>query len=75
LDSAHGQAQIFGWIGAFVIGIGFYSLSKMGRLMPFAVHRGWQSWTLWTSGTALHWVTGVYRWHWRSLVPLSAFFC
>src|SRR5215469_12742868 len=26
---AHGQAQIFGWIGSFIIGIGFYSLTKM----------------------------------------------
>ena len=34
---AHGHAQIFGWIGTFVIGIGYYSLSKMGGLMPVAV--------------------------------------
>lgn len=69
---AHGQAQMFGWIGTFVIGIGFYSLSKMGRLMPFAVNRGWQSWALWTPGVALHWIAGVYAWHWRILLPLSA---
>lgn len=30
----YGHAQIFGWIGTFVIGIGYYSLSKMGRLVP-----------------------------------------
>jgi hypothetical protein len=70
---AHGQAQIFGWIGAFVIGIGFYSLSKMGRLQPFAVSRGWQSWALWTAGVAFHWATGVYGWEWRLMLPLSAF--
>src|SRR5674476_382514 len=34
---AHGHAQIFGWIGTFIIGIGYYSLSKMGRLMPFTL--------------------------------------
>jgi hypothetical protein len=34
---AHGHAQIFGWIGTFIIGIGYYSLAKMGRLRPFAV--------------------------------------
>ena len=34
---AHGHAQIFGWLGTFIIGIGYYSLSKMGRLMPFAL--------------------------------------
>ncbi|MBV8551646.1 MAG: hypothetical protein JOY54_10120 [Acidobacteriaceae bacterium] len=69
---AHGQAQMFGWVGAFVIGIGFYSLSKMGRLMRFAVSRGWLSWGLWTSGALLHWMTGVYAWHWRLMYPFSA---
>lgn len=69
---AHGQAQIFGWIGTFIIGIGFYSLSKMGRLRPFAVSRGWQSWALWTLGISLHWLTGVYGWQWRVMLPFSA---
>lgn len=69
---AHGQAQVFGWIGTFVIGIGFYSLSKMGRLKPFAVSRGWQSWILWTLGVGLHWTAGVYAWNWRVLLPFSA---
>ncbi|HXE13306.1 MAG TPA: hypothetical protein VN633_14365, partial [Bryobacteraceae bacterium] len=68
---AHGQAQIFGWIGAFVIGIGFYSLSKMGRLMPFAISRGWQSWGLWTAGVSVRWATGVYGWQWRIMLPFS----
>src|ERR1035437_10013656 len=40
---AHGHAQIFGWIGTFIIGIGYYSLSKMGRVVPFAASRGWVS--------------------------------
>ena len=50
---AHGHAQIFGWIGTFIIGIGYYSLSKMVRLMPAAVSRGWASWALWTCGITL----------------------
>src|SRR6516164_219215 len=37
---AHGHAQIFGWLGTFILGIGFYSLSKMGNLLPFAVSQG-----------------------------------
>jgi hypothetical protein len=69
---AHGQAQLFGWIGTFVIGIGFYSLSKMGRLRPFAIRRGWQSGALWVSGISLRWVAGIYGWHWRVLLPVSA---
>lgn len=26
---AHGQAQIFGWVGFFILGMGFHSLTKM----------------------------------------------
>ena len=69
---AHGHAQIFGWIGTFILGIGFYSLSKMGRLPSFAVSRGWTCFALWTTGAALRWIAGVLEWRWRILLPLSA---
>ena len=69
---AHGHAQIFGWIGTFIIGIGYFSLSKMGAIAPFAVSRGWVSWGLWTSGVALRWAANVSLWNWRVLLPLSA---
>ena len=69
---AHGHAQIFGWIGTFIIGIGYYSLSKMGGLKPVAVSRGWTSWALWTGGVSLRWVANVTEFHWRLLLPLSA---
>jgi hypothetical protein len=69
---AHGHAQIFGWLGTFIIGIGFYSLSKMGGLMPFAVGRGWTSWALWTAGVALRWTANVTEWNWRAVLPVSA---
>jgi len=69
---AHGHAQIFGWIGTFIIGIGYYSLTKMGRLKPFAVGRGWTSWALWTAGLTLRWLANVSEWNWRVLLPLSA---
>ncbi len=29
---AHGHAQVFGWIGSFILGIGFYSIPKLRRL-------------------------------------------
>ncbi|HEX3748902.1 MAG TPA: hypothetical protein VHW09_33490 [Bryobacteraceae bacterium] len=70
---AHGHAQIFGWLGTFIIGIGYYSLSKMGGLMPFAASRGWISWALWTVGVALRWIANVTEFDWRLLLPLSAF--
>lgn len=71
---AHGHAQIFGWIGTFIIGIGYYSLSKMGKVLPFAVSRAWLSWGLWTLGLVLRWVANVNLWHWRVLLPASAGF-
>lgn len=69
---AHGHAQIFGWIGTFILGIGFYSLSKMGRLPAFAISRGWTCFALWVTGAALRWIAGVAEWQWRVLLPLSA---
>jgi hypothetical protein len=69
---AHGHAQIFGWIGTFIIGIGYYSLSKMGRLKAFAVSRGWTSWALWACGITIRWVANVTEWNWRFLLPVSA---
>ncbi|MBS1799101.1 MAG: NnrS family protein [Acidobacteria bacterium] len=69
---AHGQAQIFGWIGSFIIGIGFYSLTKMQSTTRFPVLAGWAAWALWTSGITCRWVGGATGWHWRVLLPLSA---
>jgi hypothetical protein len=69
---AHGHAQIFGWIGTFVIGIGYYSLSKMGGLMPVAVSRAWASWALWTGGVTMRWAANVTEYQWRVLLPVSA---
>jgi uncharacterized protein involved in response to NO len=71
---AHGHAQIFGWIGTFILGIGFYSIPKLRRLNAFALSAAWPCWVLWTSGAALRWLTTVYQWHWRTLLPLSAVF-
>ncbi len=69
---AHGHAQLFGWLGTFIIGIGFYSLSKMGATRPVAVRAGWTAWVLWSGGAALRWAANVSGWEWRTLLPLSA---
>jgi hypothetical protein len=71
---AHGHAQAFGWIGTFIIGIGFFSLSKMGAVSPNAITRGWWSWGLWTTGVSMRWAVGVYEWQWQILMPVSALF-
>ena len=69
---AHGHAQIFGWIGTFILGIGFYSIPKLRRMNPFALWAPWTCWGLWSLGTSLRWLTGVYQWQWRFVLPLSA---
>ena len=69
---AHGHAQIFGWIGTFILGIGFYSIPKLRRMNPFAPRAAWVCWVLWTSGVSLRWLTGVYEWQWRVVLPASA---
>lgn len=69
---AHGHAQIFGWIGSFILGIGFYSIPKQRRVSSFELSRVCSAWALWTTGVALHWLCTVYQWHWRGLLPFSA---
>ncbi len=71
---AHGHAQIFGWIGTFIIGIGFYSIPRANGNTRFALWRGWATWILWTLGVTTRWYANISAWHWRVLLPLSAAF-
>jgi uncharacterized protein involved in response to NO len=65
---AHGHSQVFGWIGSFVLGIGFYSQpltrANRGRLPIMC-------WGLWTAGLLLHWLADAYLWQWRIALPVS----
>ena len=70
---AHGHAQIFGWIGSFILGIGFYSIPKLRRAaQPFALWTAWLCWVLWTTAVTLRWAANVYLWHWRAFLPATA---
>jgi uncharacterized protein involved in response to NO len=69
---AHGHAQIFGWIGSFILGIGFYSIPKLRRMNSLDLWVVWTAWALWTSGVSLRWLVGIYLWGWRVLLPGSA---
>ncbi len=65
----HGHAQMFGWIGSFILGIGFYSQPARGKSVlriPMACF------VLWTSGVALRWSANIYGCHWRTLFVVSA---
>lgn len=65
---AHGHSQVFGWIGSFVLGIGFYSQPRTransGRLPIYC-------WLFWTLGLSLRWLAAAYSWHWRISLPIA----
>ncbi|HET9100139.1 MAG TPA: hypothetical protein VFN62_07090 [Acidobacteriaceae bacterium] len=67
----HGHAQVFGWIGSFILGIGFYSQPTHGRSV---VRIPLVCFVLWTPGVAMRWVANIYGWHWRALFPISGGF-
>jgi uncharacterized protein involved in response to NO len=69
---AHGHAQLFGWVGTFILGIGFYSIPKLRKLKPFALWEGWLCWGLWVVGVTARWVSNIYPWQWRIIMPMSA---
>jgi uncharacterized protein involved in response to NO len=69
---AHGHAQVFGWVGSFILGIGFYSVPKLRNAEKPAFWTAWVCWVLWTLGISLRWSANIYLWHWRFLLPASA---
>ena len=68
---AHGHAQLFGWLGTFILGIGYYAIPRL-RLSPFSRAAAWTTYALWTSGAAIRWAIGTWPWQWRLLLILSA---
>lgn len=69
---AHGQAQVFGWVGSFILGISLYVLPKFRGRSLRSFKRAWAVWVLWTLGVAWHWLGIVYSWHWREALIGSA---
>jgi hypothetical protein len=67
----HGHAQVFGWIGSFILGIGFYSQPTRGRS---ATRISLLCFGLWSVGVALRWTANIYGWQWRIAIPVSAGF-
>ena len=68
---AHGHAQVFGWIGTFILGIGFYSIPKLRKGARRQISGAWICLLLWALGAAMRWAAGSYEWNWRLLLPLS----
>jgi hypothetical protein len=69
---AHGQAQLLGWVGTFILGISLYVLPKiMGRTIA-RLDLVWVDWALWTAGVAWRWWIGVRGNYWRFGLIASA---
>ena len=68
---AHGHAQVFGWVGSFILGIGFYSIPRLRGATSSSFRRAWVCWAMWTVGVALRWISNVYGWEWRLFLPTS----
>ncbi|MGH9485555.1 MAG: NnrS family protein, partial [Terriglobales bacterium] len=56
---AHGQAQVLGWVGSFILGISLFMLPKLRRLANRRMEWGWLAWSLWTAGAIIRWRAGT----------------
>ncbi len=69
---AHGLAQLFGWVGSFILGISLYVLPKF-RGRPLKIFGTmWLIWALWTAGVAWRWWAGIGTREWRAALVGSA---
>ena len=69
---AHGQAQLLGWVGTFILGISLYVLPKISGRFIARLDLVWFDWALWTAGVAWRWWIGVSGNHWRFGLVASA---
>ena len=67
---AHGHAQIFGWLGTFILGIGYYTIPRL-RLAAWSPRAACATYVLWTAGVTMRWAVGSWPWNWRVLFPLA----
>ncbi|HUP59640.1 MAG TPA: NnrS family protein [Thermoanaerobaculia bacterium] len=68
---AHGHAQIFGWLGTFILGIGYYAIPRL-RLAAWSPFAAWTTYALWTAGVTMRWAVGTWPPdQWRVLFPLA----
>jgi uncharacterized protein involved in response to NO len=69
---AHGQAQLLGWVGTFILGISLYVLPKISGRFIARLDLVWLDWALWTAGVAWRWWIGVSGNYWRVGLVTSA---
>lgn len=69
---SHGHAQLFGWIGAFMIGICLYTVPKFRGGAIRSLAAGWVMFALWTAAVAARWAAALWNWHVETVWPLAA---
>ena len=69
---AHGHAQLFGWVGSFILGISLYALPKFRGAALRSLPAGWAIFGLWTVGTCLRWASSFWGWQTAILAPAAA---
>jgi hypothetical protein len=62
---AHGQAQLLGWVGSFILGISIYVLPKIQGRGLKRFWEAWITWFCWTAGVMFHWWAGFGLPFWR----------
>lgn len=56
---AHGQAQILGWVGSFMLGIALFILPKRQVADRRHIRLGWLAWALWSAAALIRWRAGT----------------
>ncbi len=69
---AHGHAQLFGWVGTFILGISIYVLPKIQGRGLKRLGEAWAAWISWTLGVSLRWWAGFSGLHWRTMLLPAA---
>lgn len=69
---AHGHAQLFGWVGTFILGISIYVLPKIQGRGLKSFREVWAVWAIWTAGVGLRWWAGFGSGPWREFFVLGA---
>jgi uncharacterized protein involved in response to NO len=69
---AHGHAQLFGWVGSFMIGISLHTVAKFRGTRIRSLAAGWTMCALWTAAVGVRWLAGVADWRDPFSMPVAA---
>ncbi len=68
----HGHAQLFGWVGTFIIGISLYTLPKFRGARLRSLAAGWVMLGLWAGALAARWASALWGIGWQVALPAAS---